>query len=481
MNDCDRDVNTGNPRGRVYTPAMARTRLNRLLTLMVLCALIASACAPPGVVRAAKPVLQEPPRDAPYERPDMAVATVEDGTCHIDAPSAGETSWTPGTDLRGDPSFDPSELPTDVRCWYDVLWNAISDPRRAADFTDRAARGDLYIYAREINNHFVALLTAFRITGDLDLLDEVDRLAQHMRAQLEDAWFGRYSLSEGSVDGYLNWVWDRDYSDTHKGRDINEIDEIRTHSGIAQLAYVFKENSDLESPNGVDYAERAAFWTDYLVNHFEAKWRERNDAPWPEFPFLERNGVHGNIEFVRYHHYMYLLTGKEEYAAEAKRLSDRVFANFEEVQTESGPALVSTRGVLELSDKLDRLLPSIYFRHVIASAVDLHFEGVEPWSQDTVMEMLARSLSEFILDGKGDGFARDIGGGVARAGIEPSSTDFSRIHSSVYNVSPFALLAPWDATGEVKETSIAVHQHRGKNEWNVFVPTGALLATALGE
>lgn len=469
---------TGSQETCVYTPNMSRTWLKYFAPISMLLALLASACAPPGVAKAAMPALPEPLRETPYPHESVAVH-VSEGSCDLDGASAAAGDWSPRTELRGDPDFDPDELPPAVRCWYEVLWNSITDPERAEYFTRRAASGDLYYYAREINNHLVALLTAFRLTGDLAFLDEVDRLAEHMRSRLEDTWKGRYALMAGSTDGYLNWVWDQDHSDEHRGRDINEIDEIRTHSGVAQLAYVFAANADLESPNGVDYAERASFWSDYLLEHFEPKWRERNDVPWPEMPFLQRNGLHGNVEFVRYHHYMYLLTGEEVYAAEARRLSERAYANFVEVQAEGGPALVSTRGVMELSTKLDQLLPSIYFRHVIASAVDLYFEGVAPWD-DEVMTKLARSLSEFILDGKGDGFARDIGGGVARAGIEPASTDFNRIRSSVYNVSPFAMLAAWDATGEVAETSVAVHLHRGQDEWNVFIPTGLLMQSAFG-
>jgi hypothetical protein len=454
----------------------------RLLAAASLLALLACACAPPGVARASRPVLDQPPRAEPYPREQLAAARVTDDGCELegDVPSGGG-AWSPDLDLRGDPSFDPASLPPDVLCWYEALWGVVDDPDRAAYFTRRAERDDLYTYSREVNNHLVALFTAFRVTGDLALLDEIDRLAQHMRAELEDAWHGVASLERGAVDGYLNWVWDQDESDEHKGRDLHEIDEMRTHSMIAQLAYAYAANADLESPNGVDYAERAAFWTDYLRNHFEAKWRERHRVPWPEFPFLERPHLHETLEFVRYHHYMYLLTGEEPYAAEAERLSRVTFENFREADTESGPALVTPRSVLSMGGSLDYLLPSIYFRHVVATVVDLHLEGVEPWSDDEVMAMLARTLSEFILDGEGDGFARDVGGGVERAGLEPSGEgNWSRISPSVYNISAFALLAAWDDSGEVADVSAAVHEHRGEREKNVFIPSGLLLRAALG-
>lgn len=463
----------------VYTPRMRSNLSWRLLALAAVLAISASACAPPVTARAATPVLDVPTQAEPYPYSAFADVAVSNDGCRLEGvESADGGGWTPDLDLRGDPGFDPAALPGDVLCWYEELWRVITDEARAEYFTGRADRNDLYVYAREVHNHLAALLTAFRLTGDLELLDEVDRLAQHMRANLDDAWAGRYRNEPGSRDGYLNWVWDRDSSDTHRGRDINEIDELRTHSGLAQVAYAFAANADLESPNGVPYAERAEFWLTYLQDHFEPKWRERNDAPWPEFPFIERTSLHGNTDFVRYHHYMHLLTGREEYAAEVRRLSDLAFTAYTEVETDAGPAYVATRGILAIGGSLDRLIPSTYFRHVVASVVDLHFEGVEPWSDDEFMTMLARSVAEFILDDQGDGFGRDIGGGLERAGIEPS-TEFARVSTAVYNGSPFSFLAAWDATGKVADTTLRVHVHRGQREWNVFAPTALLMHAAL--
>src|SRR5690606_4058326 len=124
--------------------------------------------------------------------------------------------------------------------------------------------------------------------------------------------------------------------------------------------------------------------------------------------------------------------------------------------------------------------PSVYFRHVLATVVDLHFAGIEPWSDVTTMNQIGRTLSTFILDGEADGFGRDVGGGIARAGLEPSGEDnWARISPALYNVSPFVLFTAWDDSGEVAKTSVGVHIGRGQSEWNVYVPTGLLLAAAL--
>lgn len=459
---------------------MLQLRATRLVVALGCLLLLATACAPRGVARAAKPTLDEPPRAAPFPR-DSAVAVVvsEDG-CELDVEvSAGD--WSTDMDLRGDPDFEPADLPPAVRCWYEELWRVLSSPGRADYFTGRAKTADLYIYARTINTHITTLLAAFRVTGDLAILDEISRLTQHMRAALDDAWTGRYASAAGSVDGYLNWVWDQGHSDTHRGRDIIVMDEMRAHALMAQVAYVFTENADLESPNGVDYAERGAFWLDYLSEHFEPKWRDRNNVRWPRFPFMQRSYTHEMFEFTRYHHYMYLLTGEEPYAREAKRISELVFENFREADTDSGPALVTPHGIRSMGADFLYLMPSTYFRYVVSTALDLHFEGVAPWSDDTVMAKLARTLSEFVLDEEGDGFGRDVGGGHSRAGLDPTpEREWARLSIATYNGSPFALLSAWDSTDKIVELASEIHVSVGSGELNVFMPVSGLLHAAIG-
>src|SRR5690606_6372763 len=51
-----------------------------------------------------------------------------------------------------------------------------------------------------------------------------------------------------------------------------------------------------------------------------------------------------------------------------------------------------------------------------------------------------------------DWFAADIGGGVSRAGI-PSDPNWGRMEIYKYETSPFAMIMPWDGTGQVAEIS----------------------------
>lgn len=455
-----------------------------LLALVLVAPL--GACAPPGVVRATRPVLPEPLLAQPYDRSDRVEVTVSADGCRLDAPTSSDTPASTGSrardglDLVGDPDFDAGDLPADIRCWYEALWEVLLEPSRAAYFTSRALQDDLYTYSREMNTHITALLTALRVTGDLAFLDEADRLTQHMRSVLDDTWKRGAALESGSVDGYLNWIWDRDTSREHRGRDLHEIDEMRTHSLLANVAYAFKVNAEVGSPNGVDYAERAEFWTSYLVDHFEAKWRERHDVPWPEFPFIVRPHMHETTEFIRYHHYMYLLTGREPYRDEAERMAGIVLDNFVEVPTGSGPAFVTPRSVLSLGGSVRYLLPSTYVRYLYNSAVDLHLEGVGGFASDAVVERLARSLTEFIIDDGWNDFARDMGGGVDRGGVPASSaSEWSRFNADRFNASSYALLIAWDDSGEVASVSKQVFAHFNVRQRDVFIPVALMLDAAL--
>lgn len=448
--------------------------------ILLLAALLAS-CEPPGVVRAAKPVLAEAPRTIPYQRATAEPTIGSDG-CHLDldGPAAEHASArTADHDLRGDEGFDPEQLSAPARCWYEQLWSALAEPRRAAHYTTVADSGDLYLYARTLNTHVNALLTAFRLTGDLLLLDEVDRLAQHMRSTLDDAWNGPAAFDRDGIDGYLNWTW-RQSHPLHSGRDLHVTDEMRAHSLVAQIAWAFRANEDLSSPNGVDYRERADFWTSYLVEHFEAKWRQRNETRWPKFPFMSRPHTHETLEFVRYHHYLYLLTGKEEYRREAQRLSTLSFENFRVADSDSGEALVVTHSVIAAGGHEDYLLPSTYVRYVYSTAVDLFFEGVEPWSDPKLMERLARSLSEFMIDNGAEDFARDMGGGETRGGLKPSdASDWGRFGAERFNNSPYVLMAAWDDSGEVLSVSEQVYAGLAPAKRDVFIPVGELVALLL--
>src|SRR5690606_39479962 len=95
-------------------------------------------------------------------------------------------------------------FPADAQFRYRRLWTSIDDS--VYDAYKWARSDNLYKYARDLHTHVQFLLHAFRLTGDLKLLDEIDYIAEIMRGELHDSW---RDVREGSAapgkDGYLNW------------------------------------------------------------------------------------------------------------------------------------------------------------------------------------------------------------------------------------------------------------------------------------
>lgn len=422
-----------------------------------------------------------PPRSSPLPR-ELLQVRVDDSGCTlqmVDVTSSGDgVGRTP--DLRGDPDFSAANLSADLACWYEELWRVVNDENQVGLIMHMVVSDDLYYYSRAINTHISALLMALRFTGDLALLDEVDRLAQHMRSKLADSWRGAAGLGSQGRDGYLNWVWRRSTDDDYLGRDIHVTDEMRTHALVAAMAWAFRVNQDLDSPSGVDYRERADFWTEYLVDHFEAKWRERNRTPWPRFPFISRPHMHESVDFVRYLHYMALLTGRQEYAREASRLTEIVQGNLREVKTDGGVAIVTPMSLLSEGGGVEYLMPSVYARMVYSDVVELHLAGARGWESDWVLRGLARSLTEFIMDDGSDSFARDIGGGERRAGLVASGErDWTRFTPLRYVISSFALVSAWDETGKAAQLSVGAYTKVRENLRDVYVPVAMIIYESL--
>ncbi|MEX2541123.1 MAG: hypothetical protein WD314_04915 [Trueperaceae bacterium] len=377
--------------------------------------------------------------------------------------------------LQGDPDFDPDSLAPDVRRWYDELWASLELPEQRRYIARLAASDNLYEYSRLVHTYVVSLLTGLRATGDLRLLDEADQISELMRAQLADSWRGTGNR-ESNRDGYLNWVWRNDTSEEHLGKDLHQTDEMGTHSLVAELAWAYASNKDHPSPAGVDYGERADFWLDYLQNHFEAKWRERNQVRWPRFPFINRPHMHETVSFIKYHYYMYRLTAREQYLSEAKRLSDLVYEEFRQVQTDAGPAFVWPRSIVSEGGSERYLMPTTYSSLVLLDSLDLHLEGFYGWADGSVPERFANTVSQFIIDNGSSDFARDVGGGQTRAGLAASSArDWERLTAPQFAIKPFALLSAWDDSGTIGSVAREVYADLPTEHLYLHIPVGMMI------
>ncbi len=384
--------------------------------------------------------------------------------------------------MRGDPNFSVSKLPSAARTHYENLWYVIRNPRSTLDPRDWAASDDLYTYARDLHTHVQTLLLAFRATGDLRLLDEIDAITAIMRSKLHDSWRG---TADGSSqrDGYVNWVWRGSDSGSLAGKDTHEMDEAKTHALIASVAYALHVNRDLSSPGGRNYASSANFWSDYLVNTFEAKWRARKGVS-SGFPIMERPDYHSHHSWTKWHYYMGLLTGRSSYMTEANRMADMIWnREIKTTSTSYGTANVWSHGVISLGSKQDYLQPNMYSRYVFADSVEFYFEDFHRWGSDSEMKRFANTIAAFIIDRSGaesstDWFTADIGGDRARAGI-PSDPSWNRMHIHRWESSPFSILAPWDASGRIMDITDQVVDKLGSRPRGVDVATAYLLESLM--
>ena len=363
------------------------------------------------------------------------------------APTPSPTSPSPNTgnlQLRGNPNFRVSSMSAEEQKWYAWLWDAIDNARPIPNATSLALSGDIFTYRGFLQSYINSLLAAFRVTGDLRLLDEVDRLGQLMRSKLADT----------NGDGYLNWVDKWSDNSKFRGKDTQMAFDLKAHALVAQIAWALHNNRDLRSPSGANYGAHADYWKNYLVNHFEKKWRKRNGIS-SGFPFATYIGFHTIHSFMKWHHYMGKLTGNSTYTREAERMA-KVFwqEEFKEVSSRNGTAIVWARGLISKGKREYYLMPQDYARFVVQDAVDLHFEGFSYYKSNTNMKKFANMLTGFVLtDSSYRSFARDVGGGVSRAGIPASSGKWSKMVPTRFAESSWSFLANWDSSGKVEEAA----------------------------
>jgi hypothetical protein len=377
-------------------------------------------------------------------------------------PSTPDQSPASLLDLRGDAAFSRSNLSTEQRLWFDRLWSAIENPNRSID--SWAASGNIYTYGRLVNLHVHHLLAAFRITGDLRLLDEIDRISRIMESKLADAW------RNGTTDGHRNWLRLRSGSDTYYGNDLHEMDEILTHAAVATMMYALHANRDLPSPSGINYGSRADFWYDYLKNDFEAKWRERKNKP-TGFPFLSKDLAHTTAQWARYHHYMGAVTNDPAYAREATRLATITLDNFRLTPTPHGDAYIWCHRAA--SDCMGAQ-PTTYARYTVNAVMDMTWEGLTPFHDPIHLPRLATAVTAFIADNGTKDLAPDVASGESWMGNKP----ISKNRQPLSRLLPFSLLTTYDTTGKLEpliHDAYGVIERSIDNPTNIEIPAAMLL------
>ena len=238
------------------------------------------------------------------------------------------------------------------------------------------------------------------------------------------------------------------------------MDEMLAHSLVASFAYAFYVNRDLDSR----YAERAQFWTDYLKNQFEAKWRKRKGIP-TGFPFLTKELTHAYLQWIRYHYYMAKLTGDQAYMDEAVRMAGNIKDQIQLVSTPIGTADFWYHGMTLIgASSTYGPQPTHYARYTVQAAADLAAEGFNIFGQSGFMDRMANTLSYFIMNSTSS-YAGNIDGSGT-----PESYDR-------YSISPWAMLGRWDNTGKIQSETERVYkliESSPDNPRRVYFPAGML-------
>jgi len=276
-----------------------------------------------------------------------------------------------------------------------------------------AATGDLYRLGRDLNQNLTTVMLAYRETGDRDLVRHIDKIMNIAKDQLADT----------NGDGYKNWRWllrNSGEGRLYYGKDTHAMDEMMTHALVAAAAYTLKQGG---------YSSSARFWTDYLKNDFEAKWRERNNQP-SGYPFIDHFLVHPTTQFIRYNFYMYKLTGDSDYYSEAKRLAGQIRGTMRS----SGSGYVWDHKV----GRRGGCQPMVYVRYTTQAMADIASVDSRLFSS-SFMKKVAYTMARKALKSTS---------GTKLAGNICGRGSYGSVH--MFAQHPYAQLAAWDSSGRLE-------------------------------
>ncbi len=341
-----------------------------------------------------------------------------------------------GGDDGDDGGGSSGSVSGDLGTWNSRLVATITNPKydsyNAWMNPDRmVSKGDTFSLARNFNNYATSLVLAYRETGDRTLVRQLDRLMNIAKGKLRDS----------NGDGYLNWVYNTrtdSSSAPYLGTDKHVMDEMMSHSMVASVAYTLKQ---------AGYSSSASYWTNYLKNHFEKKWRKRSGKS-SGFPFMNHFLMHPTTNFIRYHYFMYKLTGDGSYYSEAKRLAGTVKGTMRS----SGSGYVWDHKVGSRSG----CQPMVYVKYTTQALVDLASANSGLFDS-SFMRRVAYSMANKGLRSTSGSLASSICGGGS--------------YGSVYTAAqyPYMQLAPWDSSGRLK--SAAERVYAATERYNTSSPT----------
>ncbi len=319
------------------------------------------------------------------------------------------------TDWTIDPDFDIATLgDAETQAWYRRVGLEIEAeknetcppldqppedyPRYPSSATISACSGIKHYVGRKLNFYVTSLFTLFRVTGDVALIEEVDRVMEIARSRLTDT----------TGDGYRNFRRVEAFNDT----DYNTKEDTLAHGFIAEVIYVFEKNAATSTP-AHDYATHARAWLEYLRNDFETKWKQQPITRKTE-GLPQRDLMHPYMEMLRYTAYMAKLFPKDPRYTRLRDAMTRVtLTNFKTDTTPKGEAFVWPHRVQEeaSSRECTAFQMGTYPQQTITVFIDLALEGYAWFASDEATLKLSRTLSESILEPTEKGFLyKDVGG-----------------------------------------------------------------------
>jgi hypothetical protein len=292
------------------------------------------------------------------------------------------------------------------------------------------------------------------------------------------------TLRDTDRDGYRNWAW--------RGQNANRrmLEEPMAHAHVAALAYALDVNRGLSSPSSINYGRLADNLLGYLRNDFEPKMRKVNNSP-RGYPFMRAVLHHPYVNMMRYHHYMYKLTGERGYQDSLNVMSNVIRREVKDISTSTGKGVLwdqlfvtDPNNYTSSSDRRGTS-PTLYATQTYSSVLDLHLEGVAPFDRN-LMQKLATTLSHFILDGACTSSCRasngnlqiDIGGGrdrkaddgtVFKTGIAKRSGFPTPSYNHYANWS-YAHYAAFDTTRDQKITKVNLAAFEATEYWGTEQP-----------
>lgn len=330
------------------------------------------------------------------------------------------TTWTI------DPGFAASELDAEVQVWYErVRLEIAAESERTcpppgtapeaypnnygASATLSACSGVKHYIGRSVNGWVTSLLSLFRMTGDRALLEEVDRVMELARAQLED--------TDG--DGWRNFKSLASIT----GTDFNLKEDDLSHAFLPEIIYAFRKNAAYSTPEH-DYTAHADAWLEYLQNDFEAKWAGRGETRGTEGLPVHRL-MHPFIDMVRYTTYMTkVLPNDARYERLNQRLRETALNEFRTDTTPNGEAFVWSHDVRGFAGKSPSecltFQMGTYPTETMHTFLDLALEGVPGFADPEKLQKLSRTVSESILAPNPIGFMYKDVGGPRNGNIDPT-------------------------------------------------------------